>query len=302
LLPQWDFLDFLARHAKHHPGFALRMSTGVTDLLYEGDRVVGVRALAPDGPLEVRADVVVGADGRDSTVRAAAGLPVRTFGADGRVVVSAPDDRSRHAAAGAWSYRRGTHFRDARSRRLLAVRLRDRQGHRRRDSRARDRFVPERGLAAGRRAAGNRDEVKLLTVRVDRLTKWFRDGVLCIGDAAHAMSPVGGVGINLAIQDAVAAANLLTTPLRQGRVGVRDLARVQRRRTWPTRVTQRIQVLVQNRIVRRVLARERPLKPPFAVRVLARLPSLRRLTGRAIGLGVRPEHVGPVSQPLRRTA
>jgi 2-polyprenyl-6-methoxyphenol hydroxylase-like FAD-dependent oxidoreductase len=308
LLPQWDFLDFLARHAKHHPGFALRMSTGVTDLLYEGDRVVGVRALAPDGPLEVRADLVVGADGRDSTVRAAAGLPVRTFGAPmdvlwfrlpttaaatrqpvlgriaaGRIFVML--DRGDYWQCG-FVIAKGT-VDEIRARGIASFR---------------NEVARLAGAPPATGVLSTWDEVKLLTVRVDRLTKWFRDGVLCIGDAAHAMSPVGGVGINLAIQDAVAAANLLTTPLRQGRVGVRDLARVQRRRTWPTRVTQRIQVLVQNRIVRRVLARERPLKPPFAVRVLAPLPSLRRLTGRAIGLGVRPEHVGPVSQPLRRTA
>jgi 2-polyprenyl-6-methoxyphenol hydroxylase-like FAD-dependent oxidoreductase len=128
-------------------------------------------------------------------------------------------------------------------------------------------------------------------VRVDRLVSWFRPGLLCIGDAAHAMSPIGGVGINLAIQDAVAAANLLATPLRVRRVGVDDLARVQRRREWPTRVTQRLQVLVQNRIIRRVLQRRSALQAPTAVRLLARSRLLRRVTGRLVGVGARPEHV-----------
>jgi 2-polyprenyl-6-methoxyphenol hydroxylase-like FAD-dependent oxidoreductase len=135
------------------------------------------------------------------------------------------------------------------------------------------------------------DDVKLLTVRVDRLTRWHRPGLLCIGDAAHAMSPVGGVGINLAIQDAVATANVLAVPLREGRVSDADLARVQRRRAWPTRVTQRLQLLVQNRVVRPVLQRRRPLRPALAVRLLAGVPWLRRLPGRLVGLGVRPEHV-----------
>jgi len=306
LLPQWDFLDFLARHAKQYPGFALRMSTGVTDLLHDGDRVVGVRALAPDGPLEVRADLVVGADGRDSRVRAAADLSVRTFGAPmdvlwfrlpktagtrqpvlgrieaGRIFVML--DRGDYWQCG-FVIAKGT-VDEIRARGIASFR---------------DEVARLAGAPPATGVLGTWDEVKLLTVRVDRLTKWFRDGVLCIGDAAHAMSPVGGVGINLAIQDAVAAANLLTTPLRQGRVGLRDLAQVQRRRVWPTRVTQRIQVLVQNRILRRILKADRPLKPPFAVQMLARLPSLRRLTGRAIGLGIRPEHVGVVGRRLPRT-
>jgi 2-polyprenyl-6-methoxyphenol hydroxylase-like FAD-dependent oxidoreductase len=135
------------------------------------------------------------------------------------------------------------------------------------------------------------DDVKLLTVQVDRLTRWYRPGVLCIGDAAHAMSPVAGVGINLAIQDAVAAANELAGPLRAGRLDIADLARVQRRREFPTRVTQRMQVLVQERVVRRVLAGQGELRPPLALRMLARVPYLRRIPARLVGMGIRPEHV-----------
>jgi 2-polyprenyl-6-methoxyphenol hydroxylase-like FAD-dependent oxidoreductase len=140
------------------------------------------------------------------------------------------------------------------------------------------------------------EPIKLLTVQVDRLRQWYKPGLLCIGDAAHAMSPVGGVGINLAIQDAVATANLLWQPLREGRLSEADMAKVQTRRAWPTRVTQRIQLTVQNRVISRVLDRKSPLTPPYALRLLARFPYLRRIPARMIGLGVRPEHVRtPVS-------
>jgi len=135
------------------------------------------------------------------------------------------------------------------------------------------------------------DDVKLLTVQVNRARRWSRPGLLCIGDAAHAMSPVGGVGINLAIQDAVAAANLLAAPLRSGRVTPADLAAVQRRREWPTRVTQRLQMLAQEGVVRPVLDRTGPITPPLALRLLSRFPILQRLPARLVGLGVRPEHV-----------
>ena len=135
------------------------------------------------------------------------------------------------------------------------------------------------------------DDVKLLTVQVNRLTRWYRPGLLCIGDAAHAMSPVAGVGINLAIQDAVAAANILAAPLRERRVTLDDLQWVQKRREWPTRVTQRIQLAIQNRVIRSVLSATAPVKPPLAVRLLGRFPRLRRIPGRLIGMGVRPEHV-----------
>ncbi len=296
LMPQWDFLDFLAGHARRYPGFALRMSTGVVGLIDDGGRVVGVSATAPDGPLEVRADLVVGADGRDSTVRAAAGLRVETLGAPmdvlwfrlprkpgdagqllgrveaGRIFIML--DRGDYWQCG-FMIGKGT-LDEIRARGLAAFR---------------DEVARLADARAEASALRDWEDVKLLTVRVDRLARWFRPGVLCLGDAAHAMSPVGGVGINLAIQDAVAAANLLAAPLREGRVSAEDLARVQRRREWPTRVTQRVQVLVQNRIVRRVLQRRRPLRPPPAVRLLARFPRLRRLPGRLIGLGVRPEHV-----------
>jgi 2-polyprenyl-6-methoxyphenol hydroxylase-like FAD-dependent oxidoreductase len=135
------------------------------------------------------------------------------------------------------------------------------------------------------------EQVKLLTVKIDRLKRWHRDRALCIGDAAHAMSPVGGVGINLAIQDAVAAANILAAPLREKRLTEEDLAKVQQRREWPTRVTQRLQLLVQDRVIARVLRADQRLKPPLLLRLLTNFPPLRRIPGRLIGMGVRPEHV-----------
>jgi 2-polyprenyl-6-methoxyphenol hydroxylase-like FAD-dependent oxidoreductase len=135
------------------------------------------------------------------------------------------------------------------------------------------------------------EAIKLLTVQVDRLHRWYKPGLLCIGDAAHAMSPVGGVGINLAIQDAMATANLLARPLRDGRVTEQHLAKVQARRAWPTEMTQRVQLIVQNRVIRRVLDSKVPLAPPSPLRLLARFPMLRRIPARMIGLGVRPEHV-----------
>ena len=135
------------------------------------------------------------------------------------------------------------------------------------------------------------EPIKLLTVQVDRLRQWYRPGLLCIGDAAHAMSPVGGVGINLAIQDAVATANLLTAPLRAGRLTTRDLQLVQQRREWPTRMTQRVQLAIQNRIIRRALTDKDRFSPPLAIRLLALVPFLRRIPARMIGLGFRPEHV-----------
>ena len=255
-----------------------------------------MRTTAPDGPLEIRADLIDGADGRDSTVRAAARLPVKTLGAPmdvlwfrlpkragvtsgvlgrieaGRIFVML--DRGDYWQCG-FVIAKGT-LEDIRARGLEAFRA-----------------DVARLVGAPVEPGVLRDwnEVKLLTVRVDHLTTWFRPGLLCIGDAAHAMSPVGGVGINLAIQDAVAAANVLAAPLRARGVGLDDLARVQRRRAWPTRVTQGIQVLVQNRVVRRVLESRRPVRPALAVRLLGRYPRLRRLPGRLVGLGVRPERL-----------
>ncbi len=296
-MPQWDFLNFVAARGRGYPGFRLRMRAEATGLVEAAGRAVGVRATTPEGPLEVRAELVVGADGRHSTIRAAAGLPVRDLGAPMDVLWFRLSRRPEEGvpplgrlAAGRIfiTLNRGAHWQCGY---VIAkgeaerVRARGLDAFRAEVARlapfARDR-VDE--LASW-------EDVKLLTVRVDRVTRWHRPGLLCIGDAAHAMSPVGGVGINLAIQDAVAAANLLAAPLRARRVTDRDLARVQRRREWPTRVTQWLQLQVQRRVIGPVLGGSRRPAPPLVVRALARWPRLRRVPGRLVGLGIRPEHV-----------
>jgi 2-polyprenyl-6-methoxyphenol hydroxylase-like FAD-dependent oxidoreductase len=297
LMPQWHFLDFLAREAAHAPTFALRMRAEVTDLIHEGGAIVGVRATGPDGALTIRARLVVGADGRTSLVRKRARLPVEELGAPIDVLWFRLSQRQSDGLE--------TMGRVAAGRFLVMI---DRGDY------WQCGFVIPKGTIDRLRAAGLEafradvtsvvpfvadriheiekwDDVKLLTVQVNRARHWSRPGLLCIGDAAHAMSPVGGVGINLAIQDAVAAAKLLAAPLRTGRVTPADLAAVQRRREWPTRVTQRLQMVAQEGVVRPVLDRTRPIAPPLALRLLGQFPILQRLPARLVGLGVRPEHV-----------
>jgi 2-polyprenyl-6-methoxyphenol hydroxylase-like FAD-dependent oxidoreductase len=300
LMPQWDFLNFLSGQGKRYPTFSLRMRTEATGLIEHAGRVVGVQATTPDGPLEVRADLVIGADGRHSTVRARAGLAAEELGAPMDVLWFAlarrpddPDDtmgrfdigvlfvmlnRTQHWQC-AYVIPKGT---------LEPLRARGLEAFRAAVARLQP-FVADR---VGEIRSW--DDVKLLTVQVNRLARWHRPGLLCIGDAAHAMSPVGGVGINLAIQDAVATANLLAPVLAAGAVGEADLARVQARRMLPTRLTQRMQIFVQNRVIAPVLGRapgDGVLAPPLAVRLFARLPVLRRIPARMIGMGFRPEHV-----------
>jgi 2-polyprenyl-6-methoxyphenol hydroxylase-like FAD-dependent oxidoreductase len=297
LMPQWDFLDFLAEQARRYAAFQLKMQAKVTELIEEDGRVVGVRAETPDGPLAVRSTLVVGCDGRHSTVRERAGLKVNDVGAPIDVLwmrlSRRPDDPEQPAG---WFDRGRILVMIDRGNYWQCAFVIPKGGYE---------LVRDRGLDAlrediadiapfvGRRVGELRtwDDVKLLTVVVDRLRRWDRPGLLCIGDAAHAMSPVGGVGINLAIQDAVAAANLLAAPLRAGRVMERDLRRVQRRREFPTRVTQWLQVLVQNRVLRRVLQSRERLSLPLPLRLLRKLPFLARGPARLVGLGVRPEHV-----------
>jgi 2-polyprenyl-6-methoxyphenol hydroxylase-like FAD-dependent oxidoreductase len=297
LMPQWDFLDFLAAEAKRYPTFRLLMQTEASGLLREDDRMVGVSALGPDSSLEIRAELVIGADGRHSTLRDAAGFEVIDRGAPMDVLwlrlskhPSDPGQTLGRVGAGrifimldrndywqcAFVIPKGgidevhAHGLDAFRADIvqLAPFLRDR--------------VHE--LATW-------DDIKLLTVAVNRLDTWYRPGLLFIGDAAHAMSPVGGVGINLAIQDAVATANTLVPRMRQGAATLDDLRAVQRRRELPTRLTQRMQVLIQNRVISNVLRGTATPKPPWAVRILGRYPVLRRLPARAVAMGFRPEHI-----------
>jgi 2-polyprenyl-6-methoxyphenol hydroxylase-like FAD-dependent oxidoreductase len=296
-MPQWEFLNFLAEEAARYSTFQLRRQADVTGLIEEAGSVVGFRANTPDGLLDVRARLVVGADGRHSTIRSDSGLSVEEFGAPMDVLWFRLSRRSSDPAAPIGRFDAGRIF-------IMLNRSDYWQCGYVIPKGSRDQ-LQGRGLPAFRDAVAQLapfmadrvgelhdwEPIKLLTVQVDRLRQWYRPGLLCIGDAAHAMSPVGGVGINLAIQDAVAASNLLAAPLRDGRLTTEDLRLVQQRREWPTRMTQRVQLAIQNRVIRRVLSGTRRLSPPLAVRLIARFPFLRRIPARMIGLGFRPEHV-----------
>lgn len=302
LVPQWDFLSFLADKAAALPAFSLQRNTTATGLLTEGDTVVGVTAERDGEPIAIRAGLVIGADGRHSTVRSAAGL--------------APT--SRQSPIDVWWFRlprnnnrdsseEFTLFTSSPSGVLISINRGDYwqlayvlpHGA---GAALRDQGLDEfRRRVAGVQPALRRrltddltcwDQVHELTVRVDRLRRWHRPGLLCIGDAAHAMSPAGGVGINLAIADAVATANRLGPILRQGRTpGERDLDAVRRRRALPVAITQFVQTRLLRGMYPTSLERRTSLRPPRALRVLNAVPALRRLTGRFVGLGLRRERL-----------
>jgi len=303
LMPQWDLLDFLAGRARRYPNFRLLMRTQAIDLIEEGGRVAGVRANTPDGDIAIRAELVVGADGRHSTVRARAGLEFRDFGAPIDVLWMRLSKRRDERTQETFGYFLG-------GRLLVAIDRGDyfqcgfvipKGGYdalKRRGIEALRADMAAVAPALRDRVAELKDwgDVSLLTVTIDRLTRWYRPGLVCIGDAAHAMSPMGGVGINLAIQDAVAAANILAATLAgRGPVGEAPLAAIQRRREFPTKVTQALQVFAQERIFAGVSMDVRPsprrARLPFAVRLLRALPILRAIPAYVIGVGVRPEHV-----------
>jgi len=296
MMPQWHFLNFLAEQGRRYPSFHLHMQANVTDLVERDGRVAGVTAETPDGPLQVDADLVVGCDGRHSTTRERAGFEVEDIGAPIDVlwmrVSRRPDEPGTGGRLQAGSFLvmldRGDYWQ-------LAYVIPKGGADR----------VRAQGLPAFRKLIAEGapflaprvdeikswDDVKLLTVAIDRLRKWHEPGLLCIGDAAHAMSPIGGVGINLAVQDAVATANLLWKPLKEGTVTEADLARIQKRREFPMRVIQRLQVLAQNNVVKPVLQSTAPLTPPWALRIVNGCPWLQQFPARLIGVGVRPEHV-----------
>jgi 2-polyprenyl-6-methoxyphenol hydroxylase-like FAD-dependent oxidoreductase len=297
LMPQWDFLNFLADRGKGYADFHLRTRTGAVDLIEEGGRVAGVRAKGPDGDLEIRADLTVGCDGRRSTVRERAGFKVEDIGAPMDVLwfrlprkPGDPTDTMGRFAAGritilinrgdywqcAFLIRKGA-FEDTKRAGLPAFRAN---------------IVQIMPVFADRvDEIKDWDQVKLLTVAVDRLERWHRPGLLCIGDAAHAMSPIGGVGVNLAVQDAVAAANILWRPLREGTLREDDLDYVQERREFPTRVTQRMQVFLQNKVINAALGTDKSVDAPLPLKLMSRFALLRRIPARLVGMGVRPEHV-----------
>jgi 2-polyprenyl-6-methoxyphenol hydroxylase-like FAD-dependent oxidoreductase len=299
LMPQWDFLNFLAEQGSRFPGFALRMQAEVTGLIQESERVIGLHADTPDGPIEVRAELAIGADGRNSVVREKAGLKVKDFGAPMDVLWFRLNRSTEDLVATMGRFDAGRIFiminRGEYCQCGYVIPKGRFEQMRRQGFETFREEIKRLAPFAGKTAQELRtwDDVKLLTVRVDRLLEWYRPGLLCIGDAAHAMSPVGGVGINLAIQDAVAAANVLFKALVEGQVTVSHLRQIQRRRELPTSITQWLQVTVQRRIIARVLNETTPLKPPPAARLLARFPFLRRIPARIVGLGIRPEHVNP---------
>ncbi|MDR3472713.1 MAG: FAD-dependent oxidoreductase [Devosia sp.] len=295
-MPQWDFLDFLAEQAVSLPRFRLLMSTEATKLMTRDNRVAGLRAQGPEGELRIRADLVIAADGRSSILRQQAGLKVLDVGAPidvlwfrvgkgadgaeqtlgridaGRVLITI--DRGDYWQC-AYAIRKGA------AEALKAGSL---------ESFRQAVVAGAPYLNAGISALASWEDVRVLSVAVDRLERWSQPGLLCIGDAAHAMSPVGGVGINMAIQDAVAAANLLAGKLRSRTVTDRDLDAVRRRRLFPTRVTQAFQVFVQKRVLLPILSRK-PFRVPLVVRALDGIKPLQWLPARFVGIGVRPEHV-----------
>jgi 2-polyprenyl-6-methoxyphenol hydroxylase-like FAD-dependent oxidoreductase len=294
-MPQWDFLSFLSGHAKRFPSFQLHMKTEVVDLLIENDRVVGVRAKTPRGEMDVHADLVIGADGRHSVTHTRAGFkqcesgvpidalwmriskkkddPEQSFGffQHGKLLVML--DRGDYWQCGFVIPKGG--FEEIKARGLPQFQ---------------NEIVSFAGFLHDRVSElDDWSKIRLLTVQINRLRDWCREGLLCIGDSAHAMSPAGGVGINLAIQDAVATANLLAEKLRNGPVSVDDLRQVQLRREWPTRLIQGMQVFVHQRVVTgRASGNKESL--PFVVRLLKWFPILRQLPARFIGIGPRPEH------------
>jgi 2-polyprenyl-6-methoxyphenol hydroxylase-like FAD-dependent oxidoreductase len=295
-MPQWDFLNFLAERGRSYPEFQLHMQASAFDLIEENGVVIGVRAKTPGGDLVVHADLVVGTDGRHSTVREKAGLTIIDKGAPMDVLWMRI---SRKPIDGSQSLGRFDNGR------ILVMIHRGEYWQ--------CAFLIPKGTSEERRSRGiekfreeivqlvpffrdrvselrNWDDVKLLTVKVDRLERWYKPGLICIGDAAHAMSPIGGVGINLAVQDAVAAANILAAPLSSGQELLTFLDQVQRRREFPTRVTQRAQIFIQDRIISGLLTGSKSVSVPLLLQLMQRWPVLQRLPARAIGLGVRPEH------------
>jgi 2-polyprenyl-6-methoxyphenol hydroxylase-like FAD-dependent oxidoreductase len=314
LMPQWDFLNFLSERGRKFPAFDLRMQHEVVGLIQNAGNIAGVEAQTPEGAVEIRADLVVGCDGRHATTREAAGLEVQEFGVPIDVLwfrisrrAGDPDQVLGNVNYGKLLIliNRGDYFQGG-----LIIR-KGSFGDIQRDGldafrETLTRIAPYLGDRVNE--VHDWDQVKLLTVQINRLRRWHRPELLCIGDAAHAMSPAGGVGINLAIQDAVATANLLAEPLRERRVTEAFLARVQQRREFPTRATQMLQVNAHKAFAN-VFRNSGPMRAPWQLKAIAHVPGLQRVMGHVVGVGFRPEHVtgarkGAWDQPwsLRKAA
>jgi 2-polyprenyl-6-methoxyphenol hydroxylase-like FAD-dependent oxidoreductase len=297
-MPQWDFLNFLRESGRRFPSLKVMMSAEALDLISDGDRIAGVRAKTPEGIIDIEADLTIACDGRHSLVRERAGLAIEEIGAPMDVLWFRAGKRANETenvfarvdpGSMMVTFDRGDYWQcayviakgqyDAVKARGLPALLADVE-----------RMAPI--LKSGLSDVKSWDDVKLLTVAINRLPRWTRKGLLCIGDAAHAMSPIGGVGVNLAVQDAVATANILAAKLVNGCPPEDELDAVRRRREFPVRMTQRMQVVAQNNIVSAALkGGSEPLKAPLVVRLITAVPWLQGITARFIGLGVRPEHV-----------
>ncbi|TWF50309.1 FAD-dependent oxidoreductase [Neorhizobium alkalisoli] len=298
-MPQWDFLNFLSERAKAYPNFRLLMQADVIGLIEDRGVICGLTVKVPEGRIAIRASLVVGADGRNSIVRQKAGLEIENFGLPSEVVwmklskqAGDPNEVIGHAGPrqGFVLIDRGDYWQCGYVvRRTTFAQIRE-QGI----EAFRQRVADVSPLPAERmKEIESFDDTSLLTVRIDRLKQWWRSGLICIGDAAHAMSPIGGVGVNLAIQDAVAAANILSRPLRENRLTDADLAAVEKRRSFPTRATQKLQLMMRSSRRSDEAKEEKRKGPPAFIRGIARFPLLAHLAGRLMGLGFRMEHVAP---------
>lgn len=296
-MPQWDFLNFLADKAKKYSSFSLQMGTTAVGLIEENGAIVGVNAVDDRGDCHIRSQLVIGADGRGSIIREAAGLSIQDIGAPMDVLWFKLSRKENDPPQSLGRIRAGVIFIMLNRGEYWQCGYVIPKGHfacMQAESldQFRQNIVQSAPVLEDRvRELSDWSDVKLLTVKVDRLVRWHRQGLLCIGDAAHAMSPIGGVGINLAVQDAVAAANILWQPLSQNRLSDADLARVQKRRSYPTRMTQALQVFLQENIISRALNQQGTIKPPWFMDVFRLIPAFRAIPANLIGMGFRPEHI-----------